>query len=347
MNIIRLVFTIFILQLSIQLNAEEKKHGVMVGAINSESPAWFKDSFLEFEEDVTEAAEAGKRVMIYFHQEGCPYCARLINENFADPETETFIRQNFDGVNINMWGDREVVSVAGRDFSEKTFAAALKVQFTPTLVFLDENGKVALRLDGYYPKEQFRSALRYVAERQEKLSSFAEYLNSNSVSAGQLIKEDFYINETNFQSLIESTSKPLAVFFEKSDCEDCKVVHQRVLTDAPTRRLVKKINNVQLDISSNEKIVTPNGESISIKEWATELDIGYTPSVVLFDSQGDEVIRMSALFKTFHFQSVFAYVIEKAYLQEPSFQRYISARAERIREEGFDTDIDGYSSSHQ
>jgi len=46
--------------------------------------------------------------------------------------------------------------------------------------------------------------------------------------------------------------------------------------------------------------------------------------------------------KTFHFQSVYDYILQKAYLREPSFQRYISERAEKIRAAGFDTDIWGY-----
>ena len=121
--------------------------------------AWFKDSFLEFEEDVAEAAAANRRVMLYFHQDGCPYCARLVEENFHRPRTESLHIEHFDGISLNMWGDREVVSVGGRDFTEKTFAAALKVQYTPTLIFLDESGKVALRLNGYYPPDDFRAAL--------------------------------------------------------------------------------------------------------------------------------------------------------------------------------------------
>jgi hypothetical protein len=36
---------------------------------------------------------------------------------------------------------------------------------------------------------------------------------------------------------------------------------------------------------------------------------------------------------------VFDYVLKEAYLSEPSFQRFISARAERLREEGIDVDI--------
>jgi thioredoxin-related protein len=112
--------------------ASEVPQGKYYGAIPSEKPDWFKESFLEFEADVAEAAAAGRRVMLYFHQEGCPYCARLVEENFNDPELKTFIIENFDGITLNMWGDREVVSVAGQDFTEKTFAAALKVQYTPT-----------------------------------------------------------------------------------------------------------------------------------------------------------------------------------------------------------------------
>ncbi|MFT5502427.1 MAG: thioredoxin-related protein [Gammaproteobacteria bacterium] len=330
------------------LFAADSKHGVMKGVINSESPSWFKDSFLEFEEDVSDAAASGRRVMIYFHQEGCPYCARLVNENFKDPDIESYIRTNFDGININLWGDREVISVAGRNFTEKTFAAALKVQFTPTLIFLDESGKVALRLNGYYPPETFRSALRFVAEKQEITSNFDEYLNrKEEQSAGALVEEPFFSHNRNLKELIQVGAKPLAVYFEKANCDACEIVHQKILTDAPTRKLVVEMNNVQLNRYSNELVTTPEGEILSAREWAEALNIGYLPSVVFFDESGQEVIRMNALFKTFHFQSIYAYVLEKGYLTEPSFQRYIAARGEAIREAGFDTDIDGYESSHQ
>ena len=58
-------------------------------------------------------------------------------------------------------------------------------------------------------------------------------------------------------------------------------------------------------------------------------------------------MRIGAFMKTFHFQSVYDYILQKAYLHEHSFQRYISERAEKIREAGFDTNIWGYQSSHQ
>lgn len=345
------IFAIFglVLCLLVQASAaEEKQHGRMLGAKTSETPHWFKASFLEFEEDVAEATEEGKRVMLYFHQEGCPYCAKLVEESFADPQIEAFIREHFDGITINMWGDRAVVSVSGQQFSEKTFAAALKVQYTPTLVFLDEQGKVALRLNGYYPKEDFRDALRYVATHGEKQGSFAEFLkNSRTVASGELIHEDFYTDTDRLDYLVGVEDKPLAVFFESADCDNCRIVHEKILTDAPTRKLVKQTNSVQLDINSHRLITTPAGEKMTVADWASQLGITYSPSVVLFDRNGVEVMRIGAFFKTFHFQSVFAYVLEEAYRQQPSFQRYISLRGEKIREAGFDTDIWGYQSSHR
>lgn len=327
--------------------ASETEMGEYRGAILSEKPAWFKESFLEFEEDVAEAAVEGRRVMLYFHQNGCPYCARLVDENFTDPELKTFIIENFDGISLNMWGDRAVVSVGGQDFTEKTFAAALKVQYTPTLIFLDENGRVALRLNGYYPPQDFRAALDYVAQKKERQLSFAEYrLTQLSRADGELIGQDFFIDNGDLSRILADSDRPLAVFFEAADCTECETMHRRILADPATRKLVQQANSVQFNIASRQTITTPGGNKLSVRDWAEQLGISYTPSVVFFDSKDGEVMRIGAFVKTFHFQSVFAYVLEKAYLEEPEFQRYISARAEHIREAGFDTDIWGYESFH-
>ena len=330
------------------VHATEKPMGEYFGARLAEKPDWFKESFLEFEEDVAEAAAEGRRVMLYFHQDGCPYCARLVEENFVDPEIKAYIIDHFDGISLNMWGDREVVSVSGRDFTEKTFAAALKVQYTPTLIFLDESGQVALRLNGYYPPEDFRAALRYVAEKHETRLSFADFRSEQApATPGELNDEDFYLDDTNLARVIETHDRPLAVYFESANCAECDTMHRRILTDPVTRKLVVEASNVQFDVASEQSLTTPDGRQTTAREWARELDIAYTPSVVFFDSEGQQVMRIDAFIKTFHFQSVYAYVLEKAYLDTPQFQRYISARADHIREAGYDTDIWGYESFHE
>lgn len=327
--------------------AEQVKHGNYLGAQTFETPDWFKESFLEFEEDVAEAAEQNKRVMIYFHQEGCPYCAKLVDENFAKPEIEKFVREHFDGITINLWGDREIVSVGGQNFTEKSFSEALKVQYTPTLLFLNEQGKTVLRLNGYYPPDKFQRALHYVAQKQEDKLSFNEFmLAKKPVEKEPLITEDFFRSDSDLAALVSKADIPLAIYFESSNCTECETLHERVLSDKATRHLAYQMNNVQLDVHSDLLLTTVNGQQVSQRDYAKQLNIAYTPTVVLFDQQGKEVHRMDGFLKTFHFQSSLAYVLELAYQSQPSFQRYISSRGEKLRAQGFDTDIWGYESSY-
>ncbi|MEX2326268.1 MAG: SLC13 family permease, partial [Pseudomonadales bacterium] len=50
-----------------------------------EIPDWFAQTFLDFRDDVRDAAKQGKRLMVYFGQDGCPYCAALFKTNFTQP----------------------------------------------------------------------------------------------------------------------------------------------------------------------------------------------------------------------------------------------------------------------
>ena len=50
------------------------------------------------------------------------------------------------------------------------------------------------------------------------------------------------------------------------------------------------------------------------------------------------------MFRTFHTQSIFDYVLTEGYKEQPNFQRYLSDRAERLVEQGIDVNIWGYSS---
>ena len=125
----------------------------------AEVPGWFCETFLEFPQDVREAAREGKRLMLYFWQEGCPYCKRFVETTLADRAIQERTRRHFVAVALDLFGAREVEWVDGRRMSEKALAQALNVKATPTLLFLDEKGGIALRLVGYVPPERFAAAL--------------------------------------------------------------------------------------------------------------------------------------------------------------------------------------------
>jgi thioredoxin-related protein len=109
------LFSLFAL-LSSSLYAAEPEDRLSAGMVNPgyhEKPSWFKDSFLDIREDIEEASAEGRRVLLYFYQDGCPYCGKLLQDNFSDREIAGFSQQYFDVISINMWGDREVFNVNG------------------------------------------------------------------------------------------------------------------------------------------------------------------------------------------------------------------------------------------
>ncbi len=304
--------------------------------VEIEVPAWFKHSFLDLRDDIKGAAAANKRVMIYFGQNGCPYCKRLMEVNFKDPAIVAKTRRHFDAIEINIFGSREVTWLDGKSRSEKDFAALLKVQFTPTLLFVDEKGNIALRVNGYYPPPRFMAALDYAAPHRERSVSFAEFQKQYlpNVPAAGPRDEPFFRKPPYLFDRRKPAVRPLAVFFEQANCADCDEMHATSLKTAETRELLSRFDVYRLDLKSAAEVIAPNGARTTAARWARELNVAYTPSVVFFDTAGREVFRVEAYVRTFHLQAALDYVASRAYLKEPSFQRYIQARADALREHG-------------
>lgn len=315
------------------------------GLINpgyKEQPDWFKVSFLDLFEDIEEAADNNKRLMVYFYQDGCPYCKKLLEDNFGQRDLVEKTQQYFDVITINLWGDKEVI-VGDKTYTEKAFAEALKVQYTPTLLFFDEHKKIVFRANGYYPPEKFIALLDYIGEKQEIEISYQDYMAKVDLqpSSGQLhVDITTLASSTDLNSYIRDKSdKPLLVMFEQKKCVSCDELHLDILKRKQSVALLSRFNVVVLDRWSNQAIVTPTGENIKINAWVKKLDVKYAPSLVFFDDRGAEVFRTDAYLKAFHIQSVMDYVSSGAYKKQSNFQRYIDIRADHLREQGIEVNL--------
>ncbi len=321
----------------VSVQQDQLEEGLVVPGYH-EKPDWFKESFLDIREDIAEAAAQGKRVLLYFYQDGCPYCARLLDENFSQKAIVDKTRKGFDVIAINMWGDREVTGLDGKETTEKQFAVDNKIMFTPTLLFLDENGKHVLRLNGYYPPNKFMIALDYVAGKHEK-TPYRDYLakNAPAPTSGKIHTEHANLKGANFAA--RTGGKPLIVMFEQKNCEACDELHDDILQQPESRKLLKSYDVAVLDMWSKTPVTTPTGEKTTVKQWAKKLHVQYAPSMVFFDQSGKEVFRTEAWLRRFHAQSALDYVASGAYKTQPEFQRYIEARADALRAKGVAVDI--------
>ena len=102
--------------------------GKFIGSKTSSIPSWFLDSFLNIAEDINDSKTNNKRLILFFHQDGCPYCNLFITKNLADIKIKQKIRKHFNILAINMWGDREVTYTDGKTYTEKQLSIKYKVQ---------------------------------------------------------------------------------------------------------------------------------------------------------------------------------------------------------------------------
>ena len=295
-------------------------------------PTWFKLSFLDLQEDLQEAVSNGKHgIMVYLGQKYCAYCKKLLHDNFDKLDILAYTQKHFDAIGIDIHGQRVVTNLQGVEWTERSFAVEQGVDFTPTLIFYDKDKHEALRLTGYYPPYKFRAALEYVAAGYYRTEDFRTYLARADVplvfDAGEMNYEDFFsppphaLDRSHWPG-----QRPLAVFFEQANCHACDVLHTGPLNDADIRQRIKRLDLTQLDMWSDTPVITPAGERITAREWADQLGLFYTPTLIFFDQQGEEILRVDSVVQFYRLRNVLDYVLSGAYRQFPTFQQWRSAR---------------------
>lgn len=307
-------------------------------------PRWFTESFLDFNDEVAEAARGGKRVMVYFGQDGCPYCKALMQANFgASPVAQKITaktRQHFVAIAVNLWGDREMVWLDGTRGPEKEVARRLGVQFTPTLFFLETDGRIILRLNGYQPPERFAAIIDWLADRHHRRESLAEYLARLDASSPVLpAPGGAYLLRDPAALARRAGGKPLAVLFESDRCAQCVEMHREAFQRPGLKPLLARFDIARLVPGQPARLTTPAGALQEASAFARDLQVTLHPTVVFFDTQGREVFRFDGYMRPFHVESAFDYVASGAYRREPQFQRFLQKRAEALSAAGKPVDL--------
>ena len=146
---------------------------------------WFLESFLELADDLEEARAGGKRLAVIWEQKGCPYCKTMHSVNFAQPEIQSFVRDNFLVLQLNLFGSREVTDFDGEVLPEKAMARKYGIAFTPTIQFFPDgleavagkSGKAAevARMPGYFEPPYFLAMFRFVRDKAYLETDFLSY----------------------------------------------------------------------------------------------------------------------------------------------------------------------------
>ncbi len=306
--------------------------------VDVQFPSWFKESFLDLQEDLDEAINAGKEgLMIFVSTRRCSYCKEFIQNSLGQADIRRRLLASFDVVGLEIFDDSEMTDPTGHSHRVKEYVSINNAAYTPTLIFYGQQGKVVLKIVGYYPPEKFRSVLDYLDGQhylRESLRSFVSRQTASSstpvkgiISDGEIFSSPPYILDRR----AAAAQQPLLVVFEQPGCDSCKHFHEHVLGDKSISRLMKEYEAVQLDTSDTKsRLITPQGEAVTPAQWLEQLELAYSPSIIFFDESGEEVMRLDSETRRFRMEGSLQLVLEKGYLKGAQLQRWRRDKAVQL-----------------
>jgi len=299
-------------------------------------PEWFRhDPFYDLGEVLQSARAGGKQgLMLVYGTEGCAYCEAFIHKSLGNPELASLVRRKFVSLYLEIFDDNEMVTPGRKTMSIKEFAKQEGVQFSPTLLFYDTDGKRILRVTGYQSPQRFRKILGYVSNRHYKSESLRTHYKhleaeSNSNPASYDLRQDPIFKSSPYDLMRNyfPQKKPELILFEKPGCRACADFHDEVLSLKQVRSGLDQFVVIRLDPTDNKTPVRgPNGRLTTPAAWFKNTDLTQLPALIFFNKQGEKVLETDALVKRQRLMNSINYVIERAYEKGWTYQRFARTR---------------------
>ncbi|NIR60367.1 MAG: hypothetical protein GWO02_13035 [Gammaproteobacteria bacterium] len=245
------------------------------------------------------------------------------------------LRENFASIGLEIFDDTTMMDPSGVSAPMKRFAEDAGAELSPTIVFFGSGGDEILRVVGYRSPERFKAILGYVTGRHYQNESPNNYIvrrseDTSKERPGAALKEDPLFGEPPY-ALDRSrfaASRPLLVIFENTGCKECADFHAKVLAQTEVRHLLQRFEIMRLDAADHETPVpAPDGRRVIPASWYRQAGLTHAPALMLFDEEGNEVLKTDALVMGQRMTVSLLYVLEHAYEKDRSFQRFARPKA--------------------
>ncbi len=132
-----------------------------------------------FNDGMATARAEHKMVMVDVYTDWCVWCKKLDKEVYPDPRVSSAIASQFVPIKVNAESG-STIEFNGVRMTEEQFARQAGVTGYPTVLFLDDQGKVVTTLPGFLPADRFVRVLQYVSEHRYREQSLDDFLSRNS-----------------------------------------------------------------------------------------------------------------------------------------------------------------------
>lgn len=124
--------------------------------------------WLKFEEAIAANAQNPKMLLVDVYTDWCGWCKKMDKETFTDPKVIAHINSNFYAVKMNAEDTKRTFDFMGKEYTEATMAAAMRVRSYPNFVIIEPNLQNIAQLPGYRGPDAFLAGLTELIEKAFK-----------------------------------------------------------------------------------------------------------------------------------------------------------------------------------
>ncbi|WP_026685444.1 thioredoxin family protein [Azovibrio restrictus] len=139
--------------------------------------ALFENQGTALEQELAQARQSGRLLVVLFELENCPTCLQLKREVLSKPDAQRLFGRRFRTVTVNLDTQAEVTTPAGEHLPTRAWAQQIGVLGTPALVFFDARGQILYRhLGPVADCPELVLLGRFVADREFENQPYLAYL---------------------------------------------------------------------------------------------------------------------------------------------------------------------------
>lgn len=251
---------------------------------------FFTQSFGDLPEELEGARQAGKiGLMLFFEQEGCPYCDRMMKTILNRPDVQDWYRERFVIIAVDINGDIELRDVDGVTLPSKAFAAHRRVKTTPTISFIDLNGaEIYRRVKMVGSVDEFMRMGRYVAEGRYTDTSWEDYAATGTAEEPG---SEAIPRVLDFRAAgLAAGDRMLLLAVTREGCPYCAQLRREIL--APMLLSGEYSDRVvirEMMMEPDTAVVDFDGRDTSTAAVAARYGVEIAPTVLLLGASGESL----------------------------------------------------------
>ncbi len=127
----------------------------------------------------------------------------------------------------------------------------------------------------------------------------------------------------DLQQAVDEGKRGLLVYFGQHDCPYCQALIEKNLKLPDIERYTRSyFDVVALNIHGSEMVTDIDGEEMSERELAQLLGVNFTPTLIYYDADGVEAMRLNGYHPPYKFRAALEYMADGHYREE-SFRDYL------------------------